>query len=244
MNPTAKEVFHQAIAWVTQEITKEILTQSSGEPVSFNFESSTDNTIPSIDDQRRAIKALVNCGAIKIAKNIYPYPSYVISAMAVMGDLTPSGYVLEILQPIFDKISGQPHLIHELIKENASAPPLEAPPPTVGNQAVSTVSWPQGFKWKDNDIFDLDGKGEIIFSSKEDNKTKTYFEKMADKKDWVKVVDMAKLTGENASQVRTKLNQIRAKIRNNSLSHLVAVESKRDYSAGAYRLHPYPKQNV
>ena len=121
---------------------------------------------------------------------------------------------------------------------------METPPQTAGNQAVSNVSWPQGFKWKDKDTFDLEGKGEIVFSSKEDNKTKTYFEKMADEKDWVKVVDMAKLTGENAGQVRTKLNQIKAKIRNKGYSHLITVESKGDYSAGAYRLHPYPKRNV
>ena len=244
MNPTAKEKFHQAVGWVTQEITKEILAESPGELISFNFKPLNDNTIPSIDDQRRAVKALVNCGAIKIVENTYPFPSYIYSAVAVMGDPTPSGYVLEILQPTFDKVCGQPHLIHELIKENASASPLEAPPQTAGNQAISTVLWPQGFKWKNNDAFDLEGKGEIDFSPKQDNKTKTYFKKMADAKDWVKVIDMSEATGENAGQVRTKLNQIKAKIRNKEYSHLITVESKRDYSGGAYRLHPYPKRNV
>lgn len=160
--------------------------------------------------------------------------------MAVMGDLTPSGYVLEILQPTFDKICGQPDRIHEFIKENISHP-LRVPPQAISNQVISAVVWPQGFKWKDNDTFDLDGKGEIEFSPKEDNKTKTYFQKMADKKDWVKVDDMSKATGETPDQVRTKLNQIRAKIRNKSLSHLITVESKGDYFGGAYRLHPYPK---
>lgn len=242
MNPTAEETFKQGVEWVTREIKKEILAEGPGEPVSFNFKPLNDNTIPSIDDQRRAIKALVNCGAIKIVENIYPFPSYIYSAMAVMGDLTPSGYVLEILQPMFDKISGQPHRIHEFIKENASSVPLPVSPQTTGNQTVSTTVWPQGFKWKDNDTFDLEGKGEIIFSPKEDNKTKTYFKKMADEKVWVKVDDMSEATGENAGQVRTKLNQIKAKIRNKGYAHLITVESKGDYSGGAYRLHPYPKK--
>lgn len=69
--------------------------------------------------------------------------------------------------------------------------------------------------------FDLDGKGEIEFSPKEDNKTKTYFQMMADAKDWVKIIDMSEATGENASQVRTKLNQIKAKIRNSRYTHLI-----------------------
>ena len=239
MNPTAKEQFHQAVVWVTKEITKESLA-GPDELISFNFKPSSDNTIPSVDDQKRAIKALVNCGAIKIVENIYPSPSY-FKLAAVMMEMRSSGYVLEILQPAFDKVCGQPHRIHELIKENASAAPLQAPTQTTGNQAVSTLVWPPGFKWKDEDIFDLDGKGEIEFSSKEDNKTKAYFKKMADTKDWVKVLDMSKLTGENAGQVRTKLNQIKAKIRNKGYSPLITVESKGDYSAGAYRLHPFPK---
>lgn len=244
MSPTAEETFNQAVEWVTKEIKKEILA-GPGELVSFNFKASSDNALPLIEDQRRAVKALLNCGAIKIVENIYPYPSYIISSMTFMGDLAPSGYVLEILQPNFDKISGQPQRIHELIKENASASPLDAPPQkTTNKQAANSIVWPQGFKWKDNDTFDLDGKGEIEFSPKEDNKTKTYFKMMADAKDWVKVIDMLEVTGENASQVRTKLNQIKAKIRNRGYSHLITVESKGDYSAGAYRLHPYPKNNV
>ncbi|OGE71613.1 hypothetical protein A3H40_01225 [Candidatus Daviesbacteria bacterium RIFCSPLOWO2_02_FULL_38_15] len=67
---------------------------------------------------------------------------------------------------------------------------------------------------------------------------------MADAKNWVKVDDMSKDTGENAGQVRTKLNQIKAKIRNKGYAYLITVESKGDYFGGAYRLHPYPKRNV
>lgn len=152
MNPTAKESFHQVVAWVTQEITKEILAEGPGELISFNFKPLNNNVIPPIDDQRRAVKALVNCGAIKIVENIYSYPSYFTSAVAAMGDLTPSGYVLEILQPTFDKICGQPDRIHEFIKENISSAPLPLSPQTTGKQAVSTVLWPQGFKWKEKTL--------------------------------------------------------------------------------------------
>ncbi|OGE71614.1 hypothetical protein A3H40_01230 [Candidatus Daviesbacteria bacterium RIFCSPLOWO2_02_FULL_38_15] len=75
MNPTAEKTFNQGVEWVTREIKKEILAESPGELISFNFKPLNDNAIPSIDDQRRAIKALVNCGAIKIVQNIYPFPS-------------------------------------------------------------------------------------------------------------------------------------------------------------------------
>lgn len=50
MNPTAKESFHQAIAWATQEITKEILAEGPGELISFNFKPLNNNSIPPIDD--------------------------------------------------------------------------------------------------------------------------------------------------------------------------------------------------
>lgn len=105
------------------------------------------------------------------------------------------------------------------------------------------IDWPDVFRWKDENTYDLDGKRKISFMSKEDNKTKTYFKMMADAKTWVKVSDMSKATGEKANQIRSKLNQIKEKIRNKNASHLLAVEPRKDHSAGAYRLVPHPNRN-
>lgn len=106
------------------------------------------------------------------------------------------------------------------------------------------IDWPDDFVWKDDNTFDLGSKGSLEFSSQESNNTRTYFKMMADTKDWVKVVDMCKETGENPEQVRTKLNQIQSKIRNKGYAQLIKVEPKKDYSAGAYRLVPYPKSKT
>ncbi|MEK7616580.1 MAG: hypothetical protein AAB414_00820 [Patescibacteria group bacterium] len=139
---------------------------------------------------------------------------------------------------MFDKAQKQLNSIHKRMEKNKdNDEAIEAP-------VTDNITWPDNFKWIDENTYDLAGEGRITFMAKEDNKTKTYFKKMTDEKDWVKVVDMAGLTGENAGQVRTKLNQIKAKIRNKGYSHLITVESKGDYFGGAYRLHPYPKRNV
>lgn len=107
------------------------------------------------------------------------------------------------------------------------------------------LDWPSDFLWKDEHIYDLAGKGEIAFMPKNKNITETYFKMMESKKGWVNVIDMSKKTGESPQQVRVKLNQIKIdKIGNKGLSKLITVQAKKDYSGGAYRLHPYPKLNV
>lgn len=141
-----------------------------------------------------------------------------------------------INKEMFDKAQRQLNSIHKRIK---------APQSTSQQIPVTDdITWPDNFKWIDENTYDLAGEGRITFMAKEDNKTKTYFQMMADKKDWVKVNDMSKATSETSDQVRTKLNQIKAKIRNKGYAHLITVESKGDYFGGAYRLHPYPKRNV
>lgn len=108
-----------------------------------------------------------------------------------------------------------------------------------------SLEWPDNFLWKDENTYDLAGEGEIKFMPKNNNIIRTYFKMMTDKKDWVKVYDMSKETRETPQQVRVKINQIkRDKITDKGFSHLITVEPKRDYSEGAYRLHPYPKLNV
>lgn len=108
-----------------------------------------------------------------------------------------------------------------------------------------TLEWPKDFIWQGEHTYDLAQKGKISFMPKNKNKTEIYFKMMESKKDWVKVTDMSNETGETSQQVRVKLNQIkRDKIENKGLGRLITVEPKKDYSNGAYRLHPYPKLNV
>lgn len=253
MQLRAEEKFNQAVVWVTQEIKKESLADPE-EFVRFEFKSSSDSTIPSIDDQKLAIKALINAVALKIVENIYPYPSYISSAVASIGGLEPSGYVLQTLQPNFEIIRGQPHRIHDFIKEknkvkvreseNTSPTILQLPTQTTDNQAVSTVVWPEDFKWKDENTYDLAGKGQIEFMPKENNNRRIYFKMMTDNKDWVETRKMSGETGEEEAKVKIKLNQIRQdKINAKGLSNLLALESRNNRSKpSAYRLVPYPNK--
>lgn len=134
----------------------------------------------------------------------------------------------------------------EYIKNLLTIAFSENKPIDKGEQSlVKDIKWPSNFKWKDNNTFDLGGKGEISFMPKQNNKTKTYFKMMADEPyrgKWIEVFKMATETGEKAHQVRVKINQIKTdKIINKGLGHLINIEPKEDYSGGAYRLVPYPK---
>lgn len=100
------------------------------------------------------------------------------------------------------------------------------------------IKWPSNFYWKDDNIFVLDGKEEIVFLSKKDNKTKAYFQMMTEAKTWVNVTDMAKKTSETPQQVRIKINQIKEKIKTKNFQHIITIEAKRD-QVGAYRLVPH-----
>jgi len=135
---------------------------------------------------------------------------------------------------MFDKAQKQLNPIHKRIK--ALQPTSQQIPVT------DDITWPDNFKWIDENIYDLAGKGRITFMAKEDNKTKTYFQMMTEAKTWVTVDSMSKSTGETDEQVRIKLNQIKDKIRNLGLSNLLTIKPKRDYATmSAYRLVPYPK---
>lgn len=140
-----------------------------------------------------------------------------------------------ISKEMFDKAQKQLNSIHKRIKASQSTS-QQIP-------VADDITWPDNFKWIDENTYDLAGEGRIPFMAKEDNKnkTKTYFKMMADVKTYVETREMSKETGEDEAEVKIKLNQIREKIRNLGYHKLLTVEARNDRSKpSAYRLVPYP----
>ena len=106
MNLTPEEKFNQTIWWVLKEIKKEGLATRKDHYICFEFQSSqgsNSNSVPSKEDQKRAIRLLENKGIIKIKKNKYASP-FTIDIIAQIDNIKPIGYLLEILQPKFDEV--------------------------------------------------------------------------------------------------------------------------------------------
>jgi hypothetical protein len=101
------------------------------------------------------------------------------------------------------------------------------------------VNWPTSWGWTDSNTYNFGGQGAVSFMSKNDNKTKIYFEMMVDSKDWVEVATMRKRTKEPKRQIRIKLSQIRKKLVNQKLKQIIKLEAREKRSeVGAYRLIP------
>lgn len=243
MQLTAEEKFNQAIAWVTQEIKKQSLADPE-DFVRFEFKSYSDGTIPSIDDQKLAIKALINAAALKIAENISPYPPFIRSAVESIGPLEPKGYYLKILLPNFEIIRGQPYRIHELIKENkAKVDKLEDTSPTLLSPSVKIVKnieWVDNFRWQ-GDTFVFGDYGKVIFSSDD---RKALFRTLTDAKgDWVSI---SKLKGnKDTNYTRATIKQIEDRLEPKLKKH-ISIPSTQDDDAGekplqgAYRIRFIP----
>lgn len=247
MQLTAEEKFNQAVAWVTQEIKKQSLVDPE-EFVRFEFKSYSDGTIPSIDDQKLAIKALINAVALEITENIYPYSPFIRSAVASIGSLEPHGYALKILLPNFEIIRGQPYRIHEFIKEknkvndkefeNTSSSSLK---PTA--QKINSIEWVDNFRWQ-GDTFVFGDYGKVNFSS---DARKALFRTLTDAKgDWVSV---GKLKGhKDTNYTRATIKQIEDRLEPKLKKH-ISIPSTQDDDAGkkplqgAYRIKfdPNPK---
>ena len=106
MNLTPEEKFNQTIWWVLKEIKKEGLATRKDHYICFEFQSSqgsNSNSVPSKEDQKRAIRLLESKGIIKIKKNKYASP-FTIDIIAQIDNIKPIGYLLEILQPKFDEV--------------------------------------------------------------------------------------------------------------------------------------------
>lgn len=144
---------------------------------------------------------------------------------------------------VFDEVKFKAYLkqLSDLLNER----PIPSPDlPASDDQ--QKIDWPDDFRWKDENHFDLAGKGELEFSPQENNKRRIYFKMMANAKGvWVNISEMSSATGEKPSQVRIKIDQIKLdKIKNKGLSKIIMIEPKKDSSGGAYRLVSYPKCNV
>ena len=93
---------NQAIWWALQELKKEDFATPKDEYIYFEYQS-TDKTIPTIRDQKIALKFLEKESAIKIRRNKYSFPM-ISDDLAELYNLKPIGCFLSILQPKFNNL--------------------------------------------------------------------------------------------------------------------------------------------
>jgi len=101
MTLTQEEKFNQMVWWLLKELKIEILSSTSKTIYLDIKTENKDNNVPSSDNQRRAIRALVNNGAIRMRREKYPLDMMKIGAE--LYNWKPIGHSLEIL-PGFDKL--------------------------------------------------------------------------------------------------------------------------------------------
>ncbi len=99
-----EENFKNNIRWLLQELKKDEMSTLRSEYISFEYSTLKDS--PSIEDQRRIIRFLVGIKTLKISRDIFPAPfnqAITGSIGANVYGIKPSGHLLELLQPTFDK---------------------------------------------------------------------------------------------------------------------------------------------
>jgi hypothetical protein len=101
------EEFSNTVRGVMKELQKEALATPNDEWVYFEYQNA--EGLPSVEDQRRAIRYLAKEKAIKVSRDKYPLGAMATSAQ--MMNLKTRGSYLEVLQPAFNdlaqKLSGK-----------------------------------------------------------------------------------------------------------------------------------------
>lgn len=92
--------FKKDIWWVLQELKKDEMSTARTEYIHFEYTDGEDK--PTIDDQRRAIRLLTVSRAINVQKDVYLFPFDAMTAR--MSGIKPSGHLLELRKPTFDKV--------------------------------------------------------------------------------------------------------------------------------------------
>jgi hypothetical protein len=95
-----EERFKKDIWWLLQELKKDEMSTARTEHIHFEYTTGEDK--PSIDDQRRAIRLLKVTRAIDISKDVYPFPFDAMTAR--MSGVKPSGHLIDLRKPTFDKV--------------------------------------------------------------------------------------------------------------------------------------------
>lgn len=95
-----EECFKKDIWWLLQELKKDEMSTARSEHI--HFEYTTGENKPKVDDQRRAIRLLVVTSSINISSDVYPFPFDAMTAR--MAGAKPSGHLLELQKPTFDKV--------------------------------------------------------------------------------------------------------------------------------------------
>ncbi len=95
-----EERFKKDIWWLLQELKKDEMSTARSEYI--HFEYTTGSNKPTIDDQRRAIRFLIVTRSIDVEKDVYPFPFDAMTSK--MSGIKPSGHLLELRKPTFDKV--------------------------------------------------------------------------------------------------------------------------------------------
>ena len=95
-----EERFKKDIWWLLQELKKDEMSTARSEYI--HFEYTTGANKPTIDDQRRAIRFLIVTRSIDVEKDVYPFPFDAMTSK--MSGIKPSGHLLELRKPTFDKV--------------------------------------------------------------------------------------------------------------------------------------------
>jgi DNA-binding Lrp family transcriptional regulator len=105
MNLTPEEKFNQEVWWILQEIKKDWLTTPEDKRVEFNIRTSSNTHIntPAEETQRKLLRKLEKQGIIKIVKELFISPALDSPLLGTVYGLKPKGFILEVLQPKFDK---------------------------------------------------------------------------------------------------------------------------------------------
>lgn len=105
------------------------------------------------------------------------------------------------------------------------------------------IQWPDYYRWDESGRNYLVGDGKkVFFQNVEDERRKIFDCLVKRKGDWVRVSTISKeLNIEDKKKIRVVINQLRDKLRNNSLTSYLQIESLakgRPGVQGAYRIVP------
>jgi hypothetical protein len=92
--------FKKDIWWLLQELKKDEMSTARSEYI--HFEYAAGGNKPTIDDQRRAVRLLTVTRAVDVSKDVYPFPFDAMTAR--MSNVKPSGHLLELRKPTFDRV--------------------------------------------------------------------------------------------------------------------------------------------
>ncbi|MFO0719005.1 MAG: hypothetical protein U0522_03195 [Candidatus Paceibacterota bacterium] len=95
-----EERFKKDVWWLLQELKKDEMSTARSEHI--HFEYTTGENKPTVDDQRRAIRLLTVTRSIDVAKDVYPFPFDTLTAR--VSGVKPSGHLLELRKPTFDRV--------------------------------------------------------------------------------------------------------------------------------------------